>query len=30
MNQAWKIHKAWQLVPEALIRPEGEGWHRRE
>lgn len=30
MNQAWKIHKAWHLVPEALIRPEGEGWHSRK
>ena len=29
MNQAWKIHKAWHLLPEALIRPEGESWHGR-
>jgi len=29
MNQAWKIHKAWHLLPEALIRPEGETWHGR-
>ena len=29
MNQAWKIHKAWRLLPEALIRPEKEGWFER-
>jgi HTH-type transcriptional regulator/antitoxin HigA len=29
MAQAWKIHKAWHLLPEALIRPEGEPWHGR-
>lgn len=29
MNQAWKIHKAWRLLPEALIRPEGVDWFDR-
>ena len=26
LNQAWKIHKAWNLLAEALIRPEGKNW----